>query len=161
MTVDPEHGILYIPISSPSPNFYGGNRKEKLPLETSVTALDTETGKVIWSRQIVHHDIWDYDTNSPPTLVDIKKDGKTIPALVQSSKMGIFFVLNRLTGEPIYPIDERKVPQSDVAGEQSSPTQPYVANAKADGAGPFSGHFHHRRHCQLRAVHPHLQQPAL
>lgn len=139
MTVDPEHGILYIPISSPSPNFYGGNRKEKLPLATSVTALDTETGRVIWSRQIVHHDMWDYDTNSPPTLVDINKGGKIIPALVQSSKMGIFFVLNRLTGEPVYPIEERKVPQSDVAGEQSSPTQPYVAKPEPTVPDRFPG----------------------
>ena len=122
-----DHGILYLPVSSPSPNFFGGNRKEELPLATSVTALDTETGKLLWSRQIVHHDIWDYDTNSPPVLVDVQKGGKTIPALVQSSKMGIFFVLNRLTGEPIYSIEERSVPQSDVAGEQSSPTQPYAA----------------------------------
>ena len=127
MSIDPEHNLLYLPVSSPSPNFYGGNRTEKLPLATSVTALDTETGKVVWSRQIVHHDIWDYDTNAAPTLVDIQKDGKTIPALVQTSKMGIFFVLNRLTGEPIYPIEERKVPPSDVAGEQASPTQPYAA----------------------------------
>ncbi len=127
MSVDPKNGILYLPVSSPSPNFYGGNRTEKLPLATSITALNADTGKVIWSRQIVHHDIWDYDTNSPPTLVDIKKDGKTIPALVQSDKMGIFFVLNRLTGEPIYPIEERKVPQTDVKGEQSAPTQPYVS----------------------------------
>jgi len=126
MSVDPEHGILYLPVSSPSPNFWGGSRKEKLPLATSVTALNADTGKVLWSRQIVHHDIWDYDTNAAPTLVDIHKDGKTIPALIQTSKMGIFFVLNRLTGEPVYPIEEKKVPQSDVPGEQSSPTQPYV-----------------------------------
>jgi quinoprotein glucose dehydrogenase len=139
MSVDPERGILYIPISSPSPNFYGGNRKEKLPLETSVTALDADTGKVIWSRQIVHHDIWDYDTNSPPTLVDIRQDGKTIPALVQTSKMGIIFVLNRLTGAPIYPITERKVPQSDVPGEQSSPTQPYVATPEPTVPDRFPG----------------------
>jgi quinoprotein glucose dehydrogenase len=127
MTVDPVHGILYLPVSSPSPNFYGGNRKEKLPLATSITALDADSGKVLWSRQIVHHDIWDYDTNSAPVLVDIKKDGQTIPALIQSSKMGIFFVLNRLTGEPIYPVEERPVPKSDVVGEQASPTQPYAA----------------------------------
>ncbi|MBI1204430.1 MAG: PQQ-binding-like beta-propeller repeat protein [Rhodopseudomonas sp.] len=139
MSVDPEHGLLYIPISSPSPNFYGGNRKAKLPLETSVTALDANTGKVVWSRQIVHHDIWDYDTNSPPTLVDIRQDGKTIPALVQTSKMGIIFVLNRLTGEPVYPITERKVPQSDVAGEQSSPTQPYVAKPEPTVPDRFPG----------------------
>ncbi|MGB0087848.1 MAG: pyrroloquinoline quinone-dependent dehydrogenase [Rhodomicrobiaceae bacterium] len=139
MSLDPDHGILYLPVSSPSPNFYGGNRKEKLPLATSITALDAETGKVLWTRQIVHHDIWDYDTNSAPVLVDIEKDGKKIPALVQSSKMGIFFVLNRLTGEPIYPIEERKVPQSDVKGEQSAPTQPYVATPEPTVPDRFPG----------------------
>ena len=127
MSIDPETGLLYVPVSSPSPNFYGGERKEKLPLATSVTALDSETGKVVWSRQLVHHDIWDYDTNSAPVLIDIKKDGKTVPALVQSSKQGFLFVLNRKTGEPIYPIEEKPVPKSDVPGEQASPTQPYVA----------------------------------
>ncbi|HZD90054.1 MAG TPA: PQQ-binding-like beta-propeller repeat protein [Pseudolabrys sp.] len=139
MSVDPEHGILYLPVSSPSPNFWGGNRREKLPLATSVTALNADTGKVLWSRQIVHHDIWDYDTNAAPTLVDIHKDGKTIPALVQTSKMGIIFVLNRLTGKPIYPIDERKVPQSDVKGEQSSPTQPYVKTPEPTVPDRFPG----------------------
>ena len=127
MSVDRERGILYLPVSSPSPNYYGGDRTEKLPLATSVTALNADTGEVIWSRQLVHHDIWDYDTNSAPVLVDIKKDGQIIPALVQSSKQGFLYVLNRLTGEPIYPIDEKPVPQSDIPGEKSSPTQPYVA----------------------------------
>ncbi|HWX07656.1 MAG TPA: pyrroloquinoline quinone-dependent dehydrogenase [Bradyrhizobium sp.] len=139
MSIDQEHGILYLPVSSPSPNFWGGNRTEDLPLATSVTALDTETGQVLWSRQIVHHDLWDYDTNSPPVLVDIDKDGARIPALVQSSKMGIFFVLNRLTGEPIYPIEERQVPQSDVPGEQSSPTQPYAATPEPAVPDRFPG----------------------
>lgn len=139
MSVDPKHGILYLPVSSPSPNFYGGNRKDKLPLATSVTALDADTGKVLWSRQIVHHDIWDYDTNSAPVLVDIKKGGKTIPALVQSSKMGIFFVLNRITGEPIYPIEERPVPKSDVDGEQAAPTQPYAATPEPTVPDHFPG----------------------
>ena len=91
-----------------------------------MTALDAETGKVLWSRQLVHHDIWDYDTDSAPTLVDIKKDGKVIPALVQSSKQGFLYVLNRVTGEPIYPITEHPVPASDVPGEVASPTQPWV-----------------------------------
>jgi len=127
MSIDPKLGLLYIPVSSPSPNMYGGDRKEKLPLATSVTALDVDTGKVVWSRQLVHHDIWDLDTNSAPTLVDIKKDGKTIPALVQSSKQGFLYVLNRKTGEPIYPIEEKPVPKSDVPGEQAAATQPYVA----------------------------------
>jgi quinoprotein glucose dehydrogenase len=139
MSIDPQQGILYLPISSPSPDFFGGNRKEELPLATSVTALDAETGKVLWSRQLVHHDLWDYDTNSPPVLVDVRKDGKTIPALVQSSKMGMFFVLNRLTGEPIYPIEERDVPQSDVPGEQSAPTQPYAASPEPTVPDRFPG----------------------
>ena len=130
MSVDREHGILYLPVSSPSPNYYGGNRTEKLPLATSVTALDADTGKVIWSRQLVHHDIWDYDTNSAPVLVDINKDGQTIPALVQSSKQGFLYVLNRLTGEPIYPIDEKPAPTSNIPEEKASPTQPYVATPK-------------------------------
>ncbi len=141
MSIDPEHGILYLPISSPSPNFWGGNRKEKLPLATSITALDADSGKLLWSRQTVHHDLWDYDTNSPPTLVDLHKDGKTIPALVQSSKMGFFFVLNRLNGEPIYPIDERKVPASDVPGEQASATQPYPETLEPTVPDQFPGIF--------------------
>ncbi len=127
MSIDPETGLLYVPVSSPSPNFYGGAREEKLPLATSVTALDSETGKVVCSRQLVHHDIWDYDTNSAPVLIDIKKDGKAIPALVQSSKQGFLYLLNRNTGEPIYPIEEKAVPKSDIPGEQAAPTQPYVA----------------------------------
>ncbi len=141
MSIDPEHNILYLPVSSPSPNFYGGNRKEKLPLDTSVTALDADTGKVLWSRKMVHHDIWDYDTNSPPTLIDLHKDGKTIPALVVSSKMGFLFVLDRLTGEPIYPIEERPVPASDVPGEQASPTQPYPVKPEPTVSDRFPGIF--------------------
>ncbi|HJU22074.1 MAG TPA: pyrroloquinoline quinone-dependent dehydrogenase [Casimicrobiaceae bacterium] len=125
MSIDPQHNIVYVPVSSPSPNYYGGMREEKLPLVTSVTALDADSGKVLWSRQLVHHDIWDYDTNSAPTLVDLHKDGKTIPALVQTTKMGFLYVLNRLTGEPIFPVTEKPVPPTDVAGETISPTQPY------------------------------------
>ena len=124
MSIDPETGLLYIPVSSPSPNFYGGDRKEKLPLATSVTALDADTGKVVWSRQLVHHDIWDVDTDAPPTLVDLKIGGKKVPALVQSSKQGFLYVLDRKTGEPVFPITEKKVPESDVPGEEASPTQP-------------------------------------
>jgi quinoprotein glucose dehydrogenase len=126
MSVDTERGILYLPVSSPSPNFSGGARVAPMPLTTSVTALDTETGRVLWSRQLVHHDIWDYDTDAAATLVDIQKDGQTIPALVQTSKQGFIYVLNRVTGEPVYPVVERAVPASDVPGEQAAPTQPFV-----------------------------------
>ena len=127
MSVDRKRRILYIPVSSPSPNFFGGLYPTDLPIVTSVTALDIATGRIIWSRQLVHHDIWDLDTNAAPTLVDISKDGKTIPALVQTSKQGFLYVLDRTTGEPIYPIEERTVPASSVPGEKAAATQPYVA----------------------------------
>lgn len=141
MSVDPDRDLLYIPVSSPSPNFFGGNRLEPSELATSVTALDTNSGQVVWSRQLVHHDIWDLDTNSAPTLVDIVKDGVTIPALVQTSKQGFLYVLNRETGEPVYPIEERPVPVSTVPGEVSSPTQPYVALPKSVVEDKWPGVF--------------------
>ncbi|MBS0321896.1 MAG: pyrroloquinoline quinone-dependent dehydrogenase [Proteobacteria bacterium] len=139
MSIDPARDILYIPVSSPSPNFWGGNRKEALPLATSVTALDANTGKVLWSRQLVHHDLWDYDINSPPTLVDLKRDGKTIPALVQSTKMGMLYVLDRVTGEPLDPIEEKPVPASDADGEAAAPTQPYSTRLAPTVPDEFAG----------------------
>ncbi len=139
MSVDPKAGLLYVPVSSPSPNFYGGLRKESLPYATSVTALNVDTGKVVWSRQLVHHDIWDYDVNSPPTLVDIQRGGQSIPALVQSTKQGFLFVLNRLTGAPIYPITEKPVPASTVPGEQASPTQPFTSTPAPIVPGRWPG----------------------
>ena len=126
MSVDVKSGLVYLPVSSPESNYYSGERQEPMPYITSVTALHADTGEVAWARQLIHDDIWDLDTNSAPTLVDIHKDGKTIPALAQSSKQGFIYVLNRLTGEPIYPMVETPVPQSDVPGEHASPTQPFV-----------------------------------
>lgn len=128
MSADEEHGLIYLPVSSPSPNYWGGNRPlDSIPLGTSTTALDVDTGKVVWSRQWVHHDIWDYDINAAPTLMDITVDGKEIPALVQATKMGFLFVVNRLTGEDVWPIEERPVPGGDgsVEGEYYAPTQPF------------------------------------
>jgi quinoprotein glucose dehydrogenase len=139
MSVDPERRLLYIPVSSPSPNFYGGGYPNDLPVVTSVTALNADTGAMVWSRQLVHHDIWDLDTNSAPTLVDLEKDGRTIPALVQTSKQGMLYVLNRETGEPIYPIEERPVPASDIPGEHAWPTQPYVARPEPVTADHWPG----------------------
>lgn len=130
MSVDAERNLLFLPVSSPSPNFFGGNRLDAVAIATSVTALNATTGAIVWSRQLVHHDIWDLDTNSAPTLVDIQKDGRTIPALVQTSKQGFLYVLNRETGEPVYPVEERPVPASTVPGEVASKTQPYVALPK-------------------------------
>ncbi|WP_210231849.1 pyrroloquinoline quinone-dependent dehydrogenase [Enterobacter hormaechei] len=127
MSADEANGLVYLPVSSPSPNYWGGNRVGAIPLGTSTTALDINTGKVVWSRQWVHHDVWDYDINSAPTLMDITVDGKQIPALVQATKQGFLFVVNRLTGEDVWPIEERPVPQGDgsVQGEVLSPTQPF------------------------------------
>ena len=127
ISVDPETGLAFLPVSSPSPNYYGGDRLKEMPYVTSTTAVNAETGEVKWSRQEIHHDIWDLDINSAPTLVDINKNGQKIPALVQATKMGFLFVLNRNTGEPIYPIEERPYPASDVKGEVAAKTQPYAA----------------------------------
>ncbi|WP_165746573.1 pyrroloquinoline quinone-dependent dehydrogenase [Enterobacter hormaechei] len=127
MSADEANGLVYLPVSSPSPNYWGGNRVDAIPLGTSTTALDINTGKVVWSRQWVHHDVWDYDINSAPTLMDITVDGKQIPALIQATKQGFLFVVNRLTGEDVWPIEERPVPQGDgsVQGEVLSHTQPF------------------------------------
>ncbi|WP_102108094.1 pyrroloquinoline quinone-dependent dehydrogenase [Oceaniglobus roseus] len=127
MSVDEELGLVYLPVASPSPNYWGGNRTQEIPLATSTTAVDIETGKVVWSRQWVHHDVWDYDINSAPTLMDITVDGKEIPALMQATKMGFLFVVNRETGEDVWPIEEREVPQGDgsVEGEVYAKTQPF------------------------------------
>ncbi|WP_422073002.1 pyrroloquinoline quinone-dependent dehydrogenase [Tranquillimonas rosea] len=126
MSADEELGLVYLPVSSPSPNYWGGNRTGEAPLATSTTAVDIETGEEVWHRQWVHHDIWDYDTNSAPTLMDITVDGEEIPALIQGTKQGYLFVVNRETGEDVWPIEEREVPRGDgtVEGEVYPETQP-------------------------------------
>src|SRR5207237_6288182 len=91
----------------------------------SVIALDALTGKLRWSFQAVHHDIWDYDFNAPPALIEVKRDGKTIPALAEISKMGLLFILDRETGKPVFGVEERPVPKSNTPGEESWPTQPF------------------------------------
>ena len=128
MSADEERGIVYLPVASPSPNYWGGNRTEEIPYATSTTALDVNTGEVIWSRQWVHHDIWDYDINAAPTLMDITVEGEDIPALLQPTKMGFLFAVNRETGEDIWPIEERAVPAGDIEGEVYAPTQPFPTN---------------------------------
>ena len=141
MSADVERNIVYAPIASPSPNFYGGNRLEPIPYATSVTALDVDTGSVVWSYQLIHHDLWDYDTNSAPTLVDIQHNGETVPALVQVGKQGLVYVLNRETGEPIWPIEERPFPASDAEGEKASPTQPFPTTPEPLLPEKWSGVF--------------------
>ncbi|BBC73895.1 pyrroloquinoline quinone-dependent dehydrogenase [Altererythrobacter sp. B11] len=123
-TVDPELGIAYVPTGTARYDFYGGNREGNNLFANSLIAIDANTGKRIWHYQIVHHDLWDFDLPVAPKLMTIHKDGKDIPVVIQATKHGFVFVFNRLTGEPIWPIEERPVPASDVPGEKASPTQP-------------------------------------
>ena len=124
MSVDADHGLLYFATSPPSPDDYGGERKDHYPYANAVVAVKADTGQVVWSRQLVHHELWDYDIDAAPTLLDMQKDGQTVPALVETTKEGFIFVLNRLTGEPLFPMNEVAVPQTDVPGEVTAPTQP-------------------------------------
>lgn len=125
ISADPARDMLFVPTTSPSPDFYGGFRPGDNRYANSIVALKASTGKVMWHFQTVHHDLWDYDIAAQPSLVELKRDDKTIPAVVQTTKTGNIFVLHRETGEPIFPIEERSVPQSDIPGEQTSPTQPF------------------------------------
>ncbi|MGO9589927.1 MAG: PQQ-binding-like beta-propeller repeat protein [Candidatus Acidiferrales bacterium] len=126
MTLDPARGIVYVPVApTGGPDFYGGVRLGDTLFGDSVVALDANTGKLIWYRQLVHHDLWDWDVPGAPTLFDIKRDGKTIPGAAEFSKQGLLFMFNRVTGEPLFGLEERPVPQTDVPGDETSPTQPF------------------------------------
>ena len=124
MTLDEARGLLYLPVSTPSNDFYGGSRPGNDLFADSLVCLDANTGKRKWHYQIVHHGLWDYDMPSPPNLVTINVDGRRIDAVVQLTKQGYAYVFDRVTGKPVWPIEERPVPQSNVPGEHSSPTQP-------------------------------------
>ncbi len=124
-TIDNELGIAFIPTGSPRFDFYGGNRPGNNLYGNSLLALDARTGQLKWHFQAVHHDLWDYDLPNAPKLMTIVKDGQRIPIVIAAAKHGFVFAFNRLTGEPIWPIEERAVPASDVPGEQASPTQPF------------------------------------
>jgi quinoprotein glucose dehydrogenase len=125
IAADPARGLVFVPTSSPSPDYYGGARLGENRHANAVVALRATTGEVAWSYQTVHHDLWDYDNASPPALVTVRRDGREIPAVLQATKTGMLFVLHRETGVPIVPVEERAVPLSDVPGEEASPTQPF------------------------------------
>ena len=125
LSADPELGYVYLPIGNPGNDWYGGQRLGDNLFGTSIVALDVETGERIWHYQIVHHELWDYDPPAAPTLVDITVDGREIKALAQVSKQAFIYVLDRVTGEPGWPIEERAGPLSNVPGERASPTQPF------------------------------------
>jgi glucose dehydrogenase len=124
-SVDEKRGIAYIPFGTARYDFFGANRHGQNLFANSVVALDARTGKRLWHFQTVHHDLWDYDLPTAPRLLTVRHDGKSVEVVAQPTKQGFLFVLNRLTGEPLWPVEERPVPQSDVPGEESWPTQPF------------------------------------
>jgi quinoprotein glucose dehydrogenase len=124
-TVDEARGIAYLPIAGPASNYYGGDRPGNNLFGNSVVAVDINTGKYLWHFQTVHHDIWDIDMSAAPGLVDIKQNGKTIPALATVGKGGYMFILDRTNGKPVFGVEERPVPKGNVPGEWYSPTQPF------------------------------------
>ena len=131
MSLDEARGLLYLPVSTPSNDFYGGTRPGANVYGESLVCLDAATGQRKWHFQIVHHGLWDYDPASAPALVTIRVDGRRVDAVVQLTKQGLAFVFDRVTGRPLWPIEERPVPASDVQGEQAWPTQPFPTKPAA------------------------------
>jgi quinoprotein glucose dehydrogenase len=125
MVVDAERGLVFVPTGSASPDYYGGLRPGDNKWANSVVALRAKTGEFVWGFQLVHHDLWDFDSASPPLLTTLRHDGRDVPVVIQGNKSGLLYVLDRDTGKPVFPVEERPVPQSDVPGEVPSPTQPF------------------------------------
>ena len=125
LSVDTKNGLVFLPLGSPTYDFYGADRKGKDLFGDSIVALNAATGKLVWYYQTVHHDLWDYDPSAQPVLLSVRRDGREIPAVAEVTKTGFVFVFDRLTGKPLFPIEERPVPPSELPGEASWPTQPY------------------------------------
>ena len=125
MSADPELGYVYVPVETPTNDLYGGHRPGDNLFAESLVCLDARTGERVWHYQLIHHGIWDYDIPTPPTLIDITVDGREIKAVAQITKQAFTYVFDRVTGEPVWPIEERPVPASTVPGEQAAPTQPF------------------------------------
>ena len=125
LSVDQERDLVFLPTASTSPNFYGGTRPGDNRYGNSLVALRGKTGEIVWHFQTIHHDVWDWDLPSQPILVDIERDGETVPVVIQLTKQGLIFAFNRETGEPFFPIEERPVPTDGVPGDTLSPTQPF------------------------------------
>ena len=135
LSADEELDYVYVPLSAPTAAYYGGHRPGDNLFSNSLVALDASTGERVWHFQMVHHDLWEYDTVGPATLGEIVVDGRRIKAVMQPSKTGFLYVFDRVTGEPVWPIEERPVPQSTVPGEYTSPTQPFPTKP-----APFARH---------------------
>ena len=154
LSADEARDLVFVPTTSASPDYYGASRPGENRYANSLVALRASTGKLVWHFQTTHHDIWDYDLPAQPILVELRRAGRTIPAVVQLTKQGLVFVFNRETGEPVFPIEERPVPQGGVAGEWLSPTQPFpvappplaAQGVQPDDAWGFT--FFDRRSCR-------------
>jgi quinoprotein glucose dehydrogenase len=131
MSTDEELGLVFLPTSSPSPDFWGGRRPGKNEHANSIVALRAETGELVWAFQTVHHDVWDYDLPAQPTLARIETEAGPRDVVIQATKQGFVFVLDKASGRPIWPVEERPVPQGAAEGEQLSPTQPYPTHVPA------------------------------
>ncbi|HKT31049.1 MAG TPA: pyrroloquinoline quinone-dependent dehydrogenase [Gammaproteobacteria bacterium] len=125
LSADPARHLVFVPTTSPSPDYFGGERTGDNRWADSVVALNADTGKLVWGYQLVHHDLWDYDTVAQPALVDLIHDGQHVPAVIEATKTGMLFTFNRETGQPIFPIVEKSVPQDGAPGEVLSKTQPF------------------------------------
>ncbi|HJZ74231.1 MAG TPA: PQQ-binding-like beta-propeller repeat protein [Vicinamibacterales bacterium] len=153
-SLDAERGILYMPLGAPNNDRVGIDRPGNNLFSSSVVAVDANTGKYLWHFQLVHHDIWDYDTESAPLLVDLRRGGTTVPAVIIVNKTGLMFTLNRFTGKPIFDIEERPVPKSDVPGEQASPTQPFPVKPEPltqntiSRSNLYKGEPQHQSYCE-------------
>ncbi|MFO1425434.1 MAG: PQQ-binding-like beta-propeller repeat protein [Steroidobacteraceae bacterium] len=133
ISVDPQRNLVFVPTTSPSTDYYGGGRRFDMPLASAIVALDGASGRVVWSFQTVHHDLFDYDLVGHPLLVDIRRNGTTVPAALLQTKMGWLFGFDRSNGTPLWPIVERPAPPTDVPGDTASPTQPVPT-----GMAPFA-----------------------
>jgi len=153
-TLDAQRGLIFLPIGQPAAQYYGGARHGQNLYSSSIVALDAATGRLRWYFQLTHHDLWDYDAEASPSLIDLVRDGKRIPAVVAVSKPGLMFFLDRETGKSIYPVEERPVPQSDVPGEETWPTQPFplkpppLARFSIRPDEIFTGEPEHEKFCR-------------
>src|SRR5271165_4675651 len=154
ITVDMQRGLIFVPFGQPAPQYYGAGREGQNLFSSSIVALDAATGKLRWYFQITHHDMWDLDAEAAPALIDVVQNGKKIPAVVAVSKASLMFFLDRDTGQSIYPVEERPVPQSDTPGEHSWPTQPFplkpppLARLGIKPDEVFTGEPDHEKFCR-------------
>jgi quinoprotein glucose dehydrogenase len=154
LTADEKLGYVYIPLSAPTASHYGGHRPGMNLYSDSLLCLDTKTGKLVWHYQLIHHDLWEYDAATPPILGDITVGGKKIQAVIAANKTGFLYVFDRVTGKPVWPIEERPVPKSTVPGEEAWPTQPFPTKPPAFDRQGFSA-------ADLIDYTPELHQKAL